>query len=245
MSRGWALDDWREAFLVEARLRRLPGTEIGEALAEIDTYCADSGVDPAEAFGEPAEYAATLAHGRRAAQGLPTGRRQLWRGVLVASGTLAGVMSLLAGVDSVTRDVRATITVGQLVSVAVGVAGIVGVTAFLLRPGHRRSGGLDWRFGLVAGVGIAVTAVPQLVWAGEVLRASAWPLLGVGLVLLVFAWWPLLSGRLLADRVVDPVTGAESVRIRRWLLGVVRWGLPVALLCAVLVVALLGTTGTG
>ncbi|MBF9132308.1 hypothetical protein I0C86_25660 [Plantactinospora sp. S1510] len=245
MSRGWVLDDWREAFLVEARLRRLPGTEIGEALAEIDTYCADSGVDPTEAFGEPAEYATALAHGRRSGRGSPAGRRQLWRGVLVASGTLTGVMSLLAGVDAATRDVRATVTVGQLVSVAVGVAGIVGVAAFLLRPGRRRFGGFDWRFGLVAGVGIAVTTVPQLVWPQEVLRASAWPLLGVGLVVLLFAWWPLLSGRLLADRVVDPVTGAESVRTRGWLLGAVRWGLPVALLCAVLVAVLFGTTGPG
>ncbi|MFC6017603.1 hypothetical protein ACFP2T_15475 [Plantactinospora solaniradicis] len=245
MSRGWVLDDWREVFLVEARLRRLPGTEIGEALAEIDAYCADSGADPAEAFGEPVEYAAALAHGRRSGQGLPAGRRPLWRGVLVAGGTLTGVMSLLAGVDAVTRDAPATITVGQLVSVAVGVAGIVGVAAFLLRSGRRRSGGLDWRFGLAAGVGIAVTAVPQLVWTREVLRASAWPLLGVGLVLLVCAWWPLLSGRLLADRVVDPATGAESVPTPGWLLGVVRWGLPVALLCAVLLAVLLGTTDTG
>ncbi|MBE1487670.1 hypothetical protein [Plantactinospora soyae] len=245
MGRGWVLDDWRAAFLAEARLHRLPGTEIGAALAEIDTYCADSGTDPAEAFGEPAEYAAALAHGRGSAQGFPAGRGQLLRAALVASGTLTGVMSLLAGVDAVTREVPATVTVGQLVSVAVGVAGIVGVAAFLLRPGSRRAGGFDWRLGLVVGVGIAVTTVPQLVWKQEVLRASAWPLLGVGLVLLLSAWWPLLSGRLLTDRVRHPATGDEPVPTPGWLLGVVRWGLPVALLCVVLVAVLLGATGTG
>jgi hypothetical protein len=88
-----------------------------------------------------------------------------------------------------------------------------------------------------------VTAYPQAVWKQAVLHAPAWVLLGVGLVLVTLAWWPLVSGRLLTDWVVDPRTGADMVPGPRWLLGVVRWGLPVGLACVVLIAVLFGGAG--
>lgn len=192
-------------FRTEARARRLPRTEIGAALAEVDAYWADSGADPTETFGEPPEYAAPLAHAYRSADPAPVGVRRPRLGALVASGTLAGVMALLAGVEALAGDGRDVITVGQLVSAAAGVAGCAAVP---LRPGRGDPRRVDWRFGLVAAVGIAVTAVPQVVWRQEMLRVPGWQLLGVGLVLLAFAWWPLASGRLFANRGVGPVAGA-------------------------------------
>jgi hypothetical protein len=51
---------WHDTFITELRLREIPGDRIGEVLAEIDTHCADSGQTPAEAFGDPIVYAASV-----------------------------------------------------------------------------------------------------------------------------------------------------------------------------------------
>ncbi|MEE6257532.1 hypothetical protein [Plantactinospora sonchi] len=233
MATGGAIrDDWRETFETEARRRGLPGREIGDALVEVRTYCADTGDDPADAFGDPAEYAAEVARGWRPVDDTGPVRRRLRQATLVGTGTLAGVMALLAGVDALTRDTGGVVTLGQLASIVAGAAGIVLVTALLLRTARRVGGGPDWRFGLATAVGIAVTTSPQLFWRQPVLHAPGWLLAGVGLLLLTLAWWPLVSGRLFGP-------GAESAGGDR-LRVLLRWGLPAALLCVVLVAVLVG-----
>ncbi|MFY1668970.1 hypothetical protein ACN27G_03275 [Plantactinospora sp. WMMB334] len=245
MSRRSPADDWRAEFRTEARLREVSGAEIGEALAEVDTFCADSGEDPYDTFGDPAEYAEVLA-ARSPATGHPSGGPRPHRtGVLMACGTLAGVMSVLTGVDAIRRDSPGTVTTGQLVSFVAGVAGIVLITWFLLRPGRRHRRGFDWRLGLAAAVGIGITAYPQVVWKQPLLHAPGWVLLGAGLLVLALGWWPLLSGRVLADLEIDPRTGSESAPGPKWLLGVVRWGLPVALCCVVVIAVLIRSVGPG
>ncbi|GAA3727025.1 hypothetical protein GCM10022225_05330 [Plantactinospora mayteni] len=245
MSRSSPLDDWRTTFAAEARRRGVPGAEIRAALTEVDTYCADPGADPTEAFGEPTEYAAALAHGLRSAEPEPDpdGRRSPWLGGFVAASTLVGVMALLAGVQAVTGYGTAEVTAGQLGSALAGVAGIVLVVALLFRPGRAYRPTPDWRFGLVGAAAIAVTTVPVLVWQQVAVRLPGWPLLGAGVLLLVAAWWPLASGRLLADRAVESTSGAP-VPGPGWRTRVVRWGLPVALLCVLVVALLLDGSGT-
>ena len=241
---GATRDEWREAFRTEARRRGLPGREIREALAEVEAYCAGSTADPADAFGEPATYAAELAAGWRAAgaAGRRHGRRRRRLVPLVVAGSLAGVTSLLAGVDALTTGQgRGVVTLGQLVSTTAGIAGITLVAAALYRAGRRVRP--DWRFGLAGAVGVGVTALPQLFWTRPVLRASGWLLVGIGLLLVTLAWWPLVSGWLFADRATGPAAAGESSQARRRLLRVVRWSLPVALLCAVLLALLIGDTG--
>ncbi|MEO3745465.1 hypothetical protein [Plantactinospora sp. B5E13] len=232
MAAGAIRDDWRKTFEAEARRHGLPGREIGDALAEVRTYCADTGDDPAEAFGDPAEYAAEVARGWRPVDDSTGVRRRLRQAALVGTGTLAGVMTLLAGVDALTRDARGVLTLGQVGSIVTGAAGIVLVTMLLLRTGRRAGGGFDWRFGLAAALGIVVTTSPQLVWEQPVLHAPGWLLASVGLLLVTLAWWPLVSGRLLG-------TGRESAGGDR-LRGLLRWGLPAALLGVVLVAVLFG-----
>ncbi|MGI5144977.1 hypothetical protein ACQEVC_01025 [Plantactinospora sp. CA-294935] len=239
MPRSSPLDGWRTAFVAEARRRGVPGAEIRAALAEVDTYCADPEADPTDAFGEPTEYAAALADGLRAAQPDPDGRRRSpWLGAFVAVSTLVGVMALLAGVEAVTGYGTAEVTVGQLVSVLAGVAGIVLVVALLFRPGAAYRPTPDWRFGLVGAAAIAVTTVPVLAWPQVAARLPGWLLLGAGVLLLVAAWWPLASGRLLADRPVGATPGAAAPG-SIWRTRIVRWGLPVALLCVLVVAVLL------
>jgi hypothetical protein len=50
-----------ENLTIQLRLLHVPGDRIGQILAEVETYVADTGLDPAAAFGEPGEYAATYA----------------------------------------------------------------------------------------------------------------------------------------------------------------------------------------
>ncbi|MGY1847140.1 hypothetical protein [Blastococcus sp. SYSU DS1021] len=52
-----AQQEWCGAFVLELRLRDVPGPVIGERLAEVERHCAESGETPAEAFGDPTSYA--------------------------------------------------------------------------------------------------------------------------------------------------------------------------------------------
>jgi hypothetical protein len=79
----------------------------------------------------------------------------------------------------------------------------------------------------------------QHAWKTPLIQASGWLLLAVGVLLLAVAWFPLVSGRQLADRIVDPRTGAEPFPLPRVLLAVLRWGLPLMLLCAVILIVAL------
>ncbi|MEZ3161918.1 hypothetical protein AB1K54_15490 [Microbacterium sp. BWT-B31] len=51
---------WIDLFVVELRLRRVPGSAIGDAVASVRELLADSGQSAEEAFGSAREYAASL-----------------------------------------------------------------------------------------------------------------------------------------------------------------------------------------
>jgi hypothetical protein len=50
-------------------------------------------------------------------------------------------------------------------------------------------------------------------------------------LLLAAGWWRLLSGRLLADRVIDPRSGREPFHVPAWVPILIRFG-PLAILLA-------------
>lgn len=52
---------WAEAFIFQARLREIPGAVIGDALAEVDAHVVDSGESAEASFGDPKEYANSIA----------------------------------------------------------------------------------------------------------------------------------------------------------------------------------------
>ena len=52
---------WLDELTLELRLNNATGKEIGDALAAVEEFVADSGQSPAEAFGTAREYAARLA----------------------------------------------------------------------------------------------------------------------------------------------------------------------------------------
>lgn len=53
-------ETWIELFILELRMRRVPGAAIGDAVASVRELLADSGESAEEAFGPVREYAASL-----------------------------------------------------------------------------------------------------------------------------------------------------------------------------------------
>jgi hypothetical protein len=228
------MDPWRDVLLTELRLAEVPGQRIGEVLAEVDGFCADSGQTPQEAFGDPVAYAQALvaAHPPEIERGVrrylvPTGQM---------FGTIAGVFALLNGVDAVAGGERGMLTAGELVCIALGTALFPRVLALVFRPALFRRGAA-WTAFLVAVP--LVLAVPAVFWRTPALHLPGWALLTGGLFLLAVAWWPTAADKVFADRVIDPRTGREPFAPSRVLIAVVRWWLPVVLLVAVVVTAVI------
>ncbi|WP_420174727.1 hypothetical protein [Luteococcus sp. OSA5] len=51
---------WLDEMIIELRLRNVRGPAIGDAVAAVETHCAESGESASEAFGHPREYARAL-----------------------------------------------------------------------------------------------------------------------------------------------------------------------------------------
>jgi hypothetical protein len=102
------VETYRQELLVALRLRDVPGPQIAEALAEVDSHVAESGESPVEAFGPAPAYAAQLAGALDPTR--PTGWRAVVRAMLtwtvplaMAGGYLAadGAFALGVGEDAV------------------------------------------------------------------------------------------------------------------------------------------------
>ncbi|UZN02897.1 hypothetical protein [Cellulomonas sp. S1-8] len=52
---------WADDFVVELRLRDVPGAAIGDVLTEVDAHVVDSGTSARDAFGDPVQYAVQIA----------------------------------------------------------------------------------------------------------------------------------------------------------------------------------------
>ena len=52
---------WCDDFVLELRMRDVPGGVIGDHLAEVETHCTEAGRSPLESFGDPTQYARELA----------------------------------------------------------------------------------------------------------------------------------------------------------------------------------------
>lgn len=114
---------WAEAFVVELRLRDVPGRAIGAALAEVESHCAESGEPAVQAFGEPVPYAASLElPSAPTMEALSLGGALRW---------LLQAVGLLVTTSSVTVWQAANpleLTTGLLALVVVLVASIVALT---------------------------------------------------------------------------------------------------------------------
>jgi hypothetical protein len=198
-------ESWRREFVARLRLHNVVGTEVGDAVAEVEAHCADSGQNPGDAFGDPATYADTVAASRASGTFRPTGmfwgRTKYLRLAARTVGILGGVFAIQAGSAGLSGGRSAAVTAGELLGV------VLGTTAMALAVAR-----LDWlrRWwrGWPAMVGvIAAVALPRSLWQRAVLHLPAGWLLCGGIAVLAVALWP--SGRsLLVDRIIDPRTTA-------------------------------------
>lgn len=69
---------WVDKFIVELRMRDVPGSEVGQQVVTVYSHCTDSSETPEDAFGDPVEYARSLELGHEGrmrellAEGVPS-----------------------------------------------------------------------------------------------------------------------------------------------------------------------------
>ena len=115
-----APERWQRDVALLLRHRGADGARIGDVLAEVEAHCADSGQTPREAFGEPADYAASL-H-------LPTTKPTNWTTTVILP-----VLGLVIGINLTLRAVLhwssgVAISVGDVASMVV----FIGFLALLI-----------------------------------------------------------------------------------------------------------------
>jgi hypothetical protein len=192
-------DAWRDAFVLELRLRGVPGTVIGEALAEVDAHCADSGQTPAEAFGDPVRYAAQRAGDIAGPTALGRTTLRAW---WIQTAAIVGAEGLWLGLTGLLDRGQAQIRLGDLLTVIVLPPVLAVIVALAFRPGMGRR--LSVMVALAFAVAIGAAVGSPLLWPRVVVEAPALILILVGVVGLGAALWPILAERHRPDPITDP-----------------------------------------
>lgn len=193
-------ESWAETFVIELRLRDAPGRVIGDALAEVESHCAESGETAAEAFGEPVAYARSLALAAEPAPDpLPMGGALRWAlqavGLLV---TTVGTTAWQAGdpLELTTGLVALTVVVGASI-LAVSRAADRALRFVIAHPV------MAWA---VTVVHLAVLVGLLLLLDDVLVRVPAGPASAVGIALLVGGTVAVLRDLHGTDLAEDPVT---------------------------------------
>lgn len=192
--------------LLQLRLRDVPGDRIGQILAEVQTYVADTGLDPVHAFGKPGAYAATYDAAASVSRPSRGWLRDLGVAVVSATACSAVVVGVLQLTGSV--DVTARLLGVWLATAAVGMVVFHGVLGPLMArdtAGSLKPRTFTSRFMVLGGLAFiaaiaALVLIPLLLPTGPTLvSVPGWVLFVAGLLAL-FA----LARHFRADSVVDP-----------------------------------------
>jgi len=188
------LDPWRGDFVIALRLRNISGSQIGDALAQVDAHCTDSGEAPEEAFGDPVAYATNVAEQVRPVD-LALCMSPLRVGLLGLA-VLFAVPTLLSGVSGLAHGRAAALSVGSLVGAGVGTAALALVVRFASVLWDPRRFGR--RFGAMWLL-LAAMMWPSTIWTSIAVELSAWLSVGIAVVLLAATWVSLrtLAGAIL------------------------------------------------
>jgi len=205
-------ETWIDLFVVELRLRHVPGAAIGDAVASVRELLADSGQSAEEAFGPAREYAASL--------DLPVSnprRHALQVVVLPVLGLLAFLVFALASTAWFAGDL-VLLSVPQAALLAVPVILTVMFSFPFYPRAVFRQRWLPVALVLVAGSASAAAAFLAPSTADEAwLAFSALPLLiGTSIVLVILS----VVGTIATvrgdegDEIGDPVRGREQMKPR-------------------------------
>lgn len=202
---------WRDTFVIEHRLADRTGTEIGDALATVDTHCAESGESAQDAFGDPAAYSRSLV------DGTPARTFRLRPATVI--GLVLGLFGLVAvprAVDAWVEGTRVAVSQGDLVAVAVA---LVLTLLVALRPAPALSLLVRRRwvtFALPFAV-LIVLIVPQALLREPTAEFAWGAVAAVGVLALalqvVLTWADFAE----PDQLVDPRRPAPGRTALQWL----------------------------
>jgi hypothetical protein len=203
---------WTESFLLELRLQGVGGVDIGHAIAEVESHCADSGERAATAFGDPVAYARSLQLTRAEEQGL----RSIAQTLVPGAVSLVGITAAVTATPAVATGQAFTVSWGTLLAVLLGVVAVL-ITVRHIDPVLRVVVAHPVRAWFIAMAGIAVVVSPQVVLGGrEALTLPGLPVLVTGVLgVLVVAAWNLRTAALAEDPVASPLAEPEEAPRRR------------------------------
>lgn len=191
---------WLDEMIIELRLREISGTAIGDAVAAVETHCAESGERPAEAFGDPREYARAL---HFTPSQLSDTSAQGWAKVLapIAAGLVA--VNLVPGIVRAIFDgSTVAISWGDLAALAV-LALVVGLSIrYLHALLHNKVAGILFFGGAVAAMAMLPILIQTVAFTLPVVVAIALTLACLVASVLGMHW----QRHALDDPIVDPRT---------------------------------------
>ncbi|WP_040160711.1 hypothetical protein [Nigerium massiliense] len=184
---------WLNRFAAELRLRGATGAQTGDALAEVESFVADSGQTPQEAFGDPRAYAETVMPAERAES-----RRSLAGVVAVGGAAYLGAGAVIGALLSGGGPVP--VRLGEVV--AVGALAVVSVVLARAFPVLARTKRL-WGLLVFLLVGMVLTVLPGLLYPQPIASVPAWAsgVVGVALLALAASYLSVLAK---SDPIRDP-----------------------------------------
>lgn len=201
---------WAEEFILELRLLEVSGREIGAALSEVDSHCAESGESAAEAFGQAKEYARSLELPADPAQR----KAALVTWVLPTLVELLGLFLLVWSVPSVVSGEPLRLAVGEVGTFAV-LTGVILLAIWKIDPLLRVVVARPLWFVLAAGVTGAAIVLPAIALRQPLPELPAVAALVAAVVLLAGGTlWEVrrvLAGADQADLIERPLDGEEVV----------------------------------
>lgn len=203
---------WAEKMVIELRLQGVAGPDIGAALAEVESHCAESRQTAKAAFGDPVEYARSLELKPDAGQE-PAAIGRLVAPLIVQ---LIGFSAVLTAVPALRRGTPVDVQAGQVVWLLAFIAvaaGLVLAAESILRLLLQRP-----VVGMLAGAALMLLLVmPSILLPWSVAQVPALLVLVLGLVLLAggAAWAWQRDPAEPSDAITSPVPGAESPKTSR------------------------------
>ena len=198
---------WLDAFVLALRVRGVPGTLIGDALAEVESHCAEAGEPAADAFGDPVAYAQSLE--------LPPDEdlesEIRWGGVW--SGLkLVALFAVPAAVRGLVRGEPVNVTGGMLLTVVLmlGIVAVLGArSTWAMRTVVERPGPAS----IMLGASLTSVVLPSVLWRTVVVSLPVVPVLVVAALLLVVGTTRSVRTLGAPDDIIGP-SDPRSVRPR-------------------------------
>jgi len=197
-------DTWCGDFVLELRLRDVPGPVIGERLAEVEGHCAETGESPSEAFGEPTDYAARIEQGSS-----PERVPGVWKVAVAAAFQVLAMIVGTSAVRSWAGGESLTYNLGQVLCLALTLLALLSLPLLVRRIVRR-----PWTFGfpLIVAVhlGVAGAALSGRADLPTVAQLPA-PVVAIGLFVAVLVLARVEYRELAADAEDDLVTSPLTV----------------------------------